>query len=67
MYKVRSGKTIRKIAFGTFKYNKMRNIIGIFAIYLTAVLFTSVFSIGMSALNSLQQTTMPQVETEAHA
>lgn len=67
MYKVRSGKTIRKIAFGTFKYNKTRNIIGIFAICLTAVLFTSVFSIGMSALNSLQQTTMRQVGTEAHA
>ena len=66
MYNVDTGKIIRKIAKRTFKYNKTRNIIGLLAICLTAVLFTSVFNIGMSALNSLQQTTMRQVGTEAH-
>ena len=66
MYKVQSGKTIRKIAGRTFRYNKTRNIIGLLAICLTAVLFTTVFSIGMSALNSIQQTTMRQVGTQAH-
>ncbi len=66
MFNVKSGKTIRKIANRTFKYNKTRNIIGFAAICLTAVLFTSVFSIGMSALNSVQQTTMRQVGTQAH-
>ena len=66
MYKVRNGKTIRKIAARTFRYNKTRNIIGILAIILTAAMFTSVFSIGMSALNSIQQTTVRQVGTEAH-
>lgn len=66
MYNVHSGKTIRKIAKRTFKYNKTRNIIGLFAICLTTVLFTSVFGIGMSALNSIQQTTMRQVGTTAH-
>lgn len=66
MYNVQSGKAVRKIAVRTFRYNKTRNIIGLLAICLTAVLFTSVFSIGMSALNSVQQTTMRQVGTEAH-
>ena len=66
MYKVKNGKIIRKIAVRAFKYNKTRNIIGLLAICLTAILFTSVFSIGMSALNSIQQTTMRQVGTQAH-
>ena len=66
MYKVSNGKTIRKIAARTFKYNKTRNLIGLFAICLTAILFTAVFSIGMSVLNSVQQTTMRQVGTQAH-
>ena len=66
MYKVQSGKVISKIAKRTFKYNKTRNIIALIAICLTAVLFTSVFGIGMSALNSIQQTTMRQVGTKAH-
>lgn len=66
MYKVKSGKTIRKIAVRTFKYSRTRNIIGLLAICLTAALFTSVFAIGMSALNSIQQTTMRQVGTRAH-
>lgn len=66
MYKVHSKKAICKLVNRTFKYNKTRNIIGLIAICLTAILFTSVFSIGMSALNSLQQTTMRQVGTQAH-
>ncbi len=66
MYNVNSRKTVCKIANRTFKYNKTRNIIGLFAICLTAILFTSVFSIGSSVLNSLQQTTMRQVGTQAH-
>ena len=66
MYKVKNGKIIRKIAVRAFKYNKTRNIIGLLAICLTAILFTSVFSIGISALNSVQQTTMRQVGTQAH-
>lgn len=66
MYKVKNGKIIRKIAIRAFKYNKTRNIIGLLAICLTAILFTSVFSIGISALNSVQQTTMRQVGTQAH-
>lgn len=66
MYSVCNKRTIKMIAARTFKYNKTRNIIGAIAIILTAVLFTSVFSIGMSALNSIQQTTMRQVGTKAH-
>lgn len=36
------------------------------AIILTTVLFTSVFSVGMSAIDSMQQSTMRQVGTSAH-
>lgn len=66
MSKVNSRKAIRMVAGRTFRYNRTRNLIGLLAICLTAVLFTAVFSIGMSALHSLQQTTMRQVGTKAH-
>ena len=36
------------------------------AIILTTVLFTSVFSVGMSAIDTMQQATMRQVGTSAH-
>lgn len=66
MSKVNSRKAIRMVAGRTFRYNRTRNLIGLLAICLTAVLFTAVFSIGMSALHSLQQNTMRQVGTKAH-
>jgi putative ABC transport system permease protein len=57
---------IRKLTFRSLKAAKTRNIIAVFAIALTAVLFTSVFTIGGNMLGAIQEQTMRQVGTRAH-
>ncbi|MCI7130515.1 MAG: ABC transporter permease [Lachnospiraceae bacterium] len=66
MLNVNNKKVIRKLSVRLLKNSKTRNIIAVIAIILTTVLFTSVFSIGMSAIDSMQQATMRQVGTRAH-
>ncbi|MDD7176623.1 MAG: FtsX-like permease family protein [Lachnospiraceae bacterium] len=66
MLHVNNKKAIRKLSVRLLKNSKTRNIIAVIAIILTTVLFTSVFSIGMSAIDSMQQATMRQVGTRAH-
>ena len=66
MLNVNNKKAIRKLSVRSLKNSKTRNIIAVVAIILTAVLFTSVFSVGMSAIDSTQQSTMRQVGTSAH-
>lgn len=67
MYNVNSRKAQALVSKRALKYDRVRNITAIIAIILTAAMFTSVFSIGISALNSIQQSTMRQVGTSAHA
>ena len=67
MLNVNNKKAIRKLSVRSLKNSKTRNIIAVVAIILTAVLFTSVFSVGMRAIDSTQQSTMRQVGTSAHA
>ena len=67
MLNVNNKKAIRRLSARSLKNSKTRNIIAVVAIILTAVLFTSVFSVGMSAIDSTQQSTMRQVGTSAHA
>ena len=66
MLKVNNKKAIRRLSARSLKNSKTRNIIAVVAIILTTVLFTSVFSVGMSAIDSMQQATMRQVGTRAH-
>lgn len=66
MFDVSSRKSVSLLSRRTLKYSKTRNIVAVCAIILTAVLFTSVFSIGMSMIDSFQRETMRQVGTEAH-
>ena len=66
MLKVNNKKAIRRLSARSLKNSKTRNIIAVIAIILTTVLFTSVFSVGMSAIDSMQQATMRQVGTSAH-
>ena len=66
MLKVNNKKAIRRLSARSLKNSKTRNIIAVVAIILTTVLFTSVFSVGMSAIDSMQQATMRQVGTSAH-
>ncbi|WP_310601999.1 ABC transporter permease [Anaerosporobacter sp.] len=61
MYKVSNHKAIRNLAVKTIKANKKKNIAIIAAILLTTVMFTALFSIGMSLIESTQKSTMRQV------
>lgn len=67
MFNVNNQKVIRRLSIRSLKNSKTRNIIAVAAIILTTLLFTSVFSVGMSAIDSTQRATMRQVGTSAHA
>lgn len=67
MRKVNNRKVIRKIADKTRKAGKSKNIIPVLAIAMTALLFTSVFTIGGSMIEKQQESTMRQVGGSAHA
>ncbi|WP_025686115.1 ABC transporter permease [Paenibacillus maysiensis] len=60
MIKVKNSKAVRNLSDKSFKANKVRNIIAIIAISLTTLLFTSLFTMGLGAMESLQQATMRQ-------
>ncbi|MCP3780240.1 ABC transporter permease [Paenibacillus sp. MZ03-122A] len=67
MIKVKNSKAVRNLSDKSFKANKTRNIIAIIAIALTTLLFTSLFTMGIGAIESLQQATMRQSGGTAHA
>ena len=52
---VRNRKCIRHISFRNMKAAKTRNIIAILAISLTAILFTSIFTVAMSIVYGYEQ------------
>ncbi len=66
MPKVNNAPCVRRIAIKSLKTNKTRNIVAILAITLTCVLFTSVFTTGMSMLESMQREIMHMVGTTTH-
>lgn len=66
MFHVKNNKIINRISKRSLKNSKTRNIIAMISIILTAVLFTTVFTIGTSIIESFQLSTMRQVGTRAH-
>lgn len=66
MLNVNSRKCIRCLSWRTIKKDKTRNIIAVLAIVLTAVMFTTLLTIGASIVDSFQLSTMRQVGTKAH-
>lgn len=66
MFKVKNSKVIGKISRRSLKNSRSRNTIAIAAIILTAVMFTTVFTIGASVIKSFQLSTMRQVGTTSH-
>lgn len=54
MIRVRNRKIIRKLAVKNFHAAKTRNIIAVFAIALTTLLFTSLFTMGSGMIKSMQ-------------
>ena len=66
MIGTRNKKAIKNISSKTLKANKLRNIFSIVAIALTTLLFTSLFTIGISMMKSLEKSNMLQVGGSAH-
>lgn len=67
MFKIKNSNIINHISIRTLKNSRTRNIIAISAIILTCIMFTTVFSVGLSIIESFQLSTMRQVGTSAHA
>lgn len=67
MIRVNNKKVIRRLADGSFRAAKMRNIIAVIAIALTALLFTSIFTMGFGAIESIQRDTMRMSGSDGHA
>lgn len=67
MIKVKNGKAIRNLADKSFRANGTRNLIAIIAIALTAVLFTTLFTMGIGTVESIQNATMRQSGGGGHA
>lgn len=57
---------IKKLSKRSFKVNKIRNIISILAIILTTVLFTSLFTVGVSIMDSFNTYMMMQYGMSSH-
>ncbi|MDH8678058.1 ABC transporter permease [Fusibacter bizertensis] len=64
--KVANKKIIRKLSYNNLKTAKTRNIIAIFAIALTTLLFTSLFTISLSINQSIQEANFRQVGGWSH-
>ena len=62
-----NGKIIRKLSARSMRKSRMRNIIAVIAIALTSLLFTALFSMGMDIYQMIQDQTMEEVGTRAHA
>lgn len=66
MYENNNKAIIKKLAGAIIRTNRMRNFFVIVSIILTTVLFTSVFTIGVSMLKSIEYSTMRQVGSSSH-
>lgn len=63
---VSNRKCIRRLSIASFKAAKIRNIITIAAIALTTILFTTIFTVGMSMKHGYEQSNFRQTGGYAH-
>ena len=66
MKNVSNKKIIRTLSFRTMQEKKWKNLIAISAIALTTLLFTALFTVGSSMIESMQEGTFRQIGTAAH-
>lgn len=66
MMNVSNRKCIRRLSVASFKAAKIRNTITILAIALTTILFTTIFTVGMSMKYGYEQSNFRQVGGYAH-
>lgn len=67
MIKVANRRVLRRLAYKSLKAGRSRNLIAVCAIALTAVLFTTLFTLGIGSIESFQQATMRQAGGKSHA
>ena len=67
MPNVANRKVISRLSVRSLKAAKLRNIMAVCAIALTAVLFTTLFTLGIGMTDAIQQATMRQTGSNAHA
>lgn len=66
MIKVNNKQAVAQLSDKSMRANKLRNLVAIIAIALTATLFTALFTIGGGMMASIEASTMRQVGTSAH-
>lgn len=66
MLRVSNKPCIRKLSRKSFKASKTRNLIAILAIVLTTILFTALFTVGLSMNEAFQQSNFRQVGGYSH-
>lgn len=66
MFKVHNRKVIRRLAVRSYQAARTRNTIATFAVFLTAVLFTALFTIGSGLVDTVQRQTMRQYGGDYH-
>ncbi len=66
MRKVKNKKVIRNLSDKSFRANRTRNFIAVLAIALTAMLFTTLFTIGIGTMENFQRQTMMQAGGDSH-
>ena len=66
MRNVNNKKAINNLAIKSFTAAKTRNLIAVVAIALTTILFTSLFTVGMGMVESIQQQTVRQAGGDGH-
>ena len=66
MKNVSNKKIIRTLSFRTMQEKKWKNLNAISAIALTTLLFTALFTVGSSMIESMQEGTFRQIGTAAH-
>ncbi|ADY55508.1 protein of unknown function DUF214 [Syntrophobotulus glycolicus DSM 8271] len=67
MIRVNNKKALRRLAAGSFRAAGTRNVIAVLAIALTALLFTSLFTMGSGLTESLQRAAMIMSGGDGHA
>lgn len=67
MLNVGNRKTIARLSTRSLKAAKLRNVMAICAIALTAILFTTLFTLGIGTIDAFQKATMRQSGSSAHA
>lgn len=67
MLKINNRRAVNRLAARSFAANRTRNLIAAAAIALTAVLFTTLFTLGLGAVDNLQKASMRQAGGDGHA